>query len=116
MLEVIAESILYVFPKLKRSVVLLIIGALTFIPGVFMENIDRWGPWMDTVSIYIIPLGATIGAISWFWILDKEKLLSEINRSSKKEYGDFWHSVGKYLYVPAAIILCAIALINKVAF
>lgn len=116
MLEVIAESILYVFPKIKRSLVLLIIGLLTFIPGIFMENIDRWGPWMDTVSIYIIPLGATIGAISWFWILDKEKLLNEINSSSKKKYGNFWHSVGKYLYVPAAIILCAIALINKVAF
>lgn len=116
MFEVILESILYVFPKLKRSFVLVLIGLLTFIPGVFMENIQKWGPWMDTVSIYIIPLGATIGAISWFWILDKKILLEEINRSSDKKYGNLWHYIGKYIYVPLAIILCAIALIKQIAF
>ena len=94
------------------------IGLAGFIPGIFMEGIAKWGPWMDLISIYIIPLGATLGAISWFWVLPKEELLDEINTGigNKKVYGDFWYKLGKYIYVPLAILLCAIALIFKVSF
>ena len=71
---------------------------------------------MDIVSIYIIPIGATIGAISWFWIMKKSDILDEVNKSVKKPHGNFWYFAGKYLYVPCAIILCCVALVMKVAF
>lgn len=118
MYEVVCESILHRFPKLSRKTVLLMIGLAGFIPGIFMEGIAKWGPWMDLISIYIIPLGATLGAISWFWVLPKEELLDEINTGigNKKVYGDFWYKLGKYIYVPLAMLLCAIALIFKVSF
>lgn len=116
MFEVIAESILHKFPKFKRSHILVAIGIVTFAIGVNMENISSWGPWMDFVSIYIIPIGATIGAVSWFWILKKEELLGEINTGSKKKYGDKWIFVGKYIYVPIAVILCFVALVFKITF
>ena len=32
---------------------------------------------MDIVSIYIIPIGATLGAVSWFWVMRREDLLEE---------------------------------------
>ena len=118
MYEVVCESILHRFPKLSRKTVLLMIGLVGFIPGIFMEGIAKWGPWMDLISIYIIPLGATLGAISWFWVLPKEELLDEINTGigNKKVYGDLWYKLGKYIYVPLAMLLCAIALIFKVSF
>lgn len=116
MFEVIAESILHKFPKFKRSTILIIIGILTFGIGVNMENISSWGPWMDFVSIYIIPIGATIGAVSWFWILKKDKLLEEINTGSSKKYGNAWIFIGKYIYVPIALILCFVALVFKITF
>ena len=28
--------------------------------GIGIEPISKWGPWMDLVSIYIIPIGATL--------------------------------------------------------
>ncbi|MDD7305166.1 MAG: sodium-dependent transporter [Peptoniphilaceae bacterium] len=116
MFEVIAESVLHKFPSFKRSYILIAIGLVTFLTGVNMENIASWGPWMDFVSIYIIPIGATIGAISWFWILRKEELLGEINSGSKKKYGHKWLFVGKYIYVPIAVILCFVALVFKMTF
>lgn len=116
MFEVIAESILYRFPKFKRKHILIAIGILTFGIGVNMENIASWGPWMDFVSIYIIPIGATIGAVSWFWILKKDKLLEEINTGSKRTYGEKWIFVGKFIYVPIALILCFVALVFKITF
>ena len=39
---------------------------------------------MDIVSIYIIPIGATLGAVSWFWIMKKKDLLEEINKGTSK--------------------------------
>lgn len=116
MFEVVGESLMYKFPKLKRNVMLAILAVVCFGIGVNMEPIFKWGPWMDIVSIYIIPIGATLGAISWFWIMKKEDLLDEINKGAKKKQGDLWHNIGKYVYVPFAIILCAVALFMKVAF
>ncbi|MBD9279065.1 MAG: sodium-dependent transporter, partial [Clostridiales bacterium] len=37
-----------------------------------------WGPWMDLVSIYIIPIGATLGAISWFYVMKKDVLMDAV--------------------------------------
>ena len=66
---------------------------------------------MDWVSIYIIPIGATFGAISWFYVMKKDVLLDAVGTKSR-----FWYAVGRYLYVPAALILCLVALFMKVAF
>ncbi len=116
MFEVVAESLMHKIPALNRKTTLILLGLITFGIGVNMEAISKWGPWMDIVSIYIIPLGATLGAISWFWILKKDELLDEINTSSSKIYGNTWHNLGKYLYTPLAIILCIVALAFKIAF
>ena len=39
---------------------LVLLCVICFSIGVNMEPIFRWGPWMDFVSIYIIPIGATL--------------------------------------------------------
>ena len=75
MFEAVAESLLHRFPKLRRTVALGIICVICLGAGIGMEAITRWGTWMDLVSIYIIPIGATLGAISWFWIMKKKDLL-----------------------------------------
>lgn len=116
MFEVVGESLMHKFPKLKRIPMLILLCVICFGIGVNMEPIFKWGPWMDFISIYIIPIGATLGAISWFWIMKKEDLLNEINLGAKKKQGDLWYNMGKYVYVPFAAILCIVALFMKVAF
>jgi len=116
MFEAVGESLQYRFPKLNRKMVLVILGVICLGIGLHMEPIAKWGPWMDIVSIYIIPIGATLGAISWFWIMKKNHLLDEINKGASKTYGTLWYYAGRYLYVPCAVILCCVALFMKVAF
>lgn len=116
MFEVVGESLLYKFPKLKRAPMLVILAVICFGVGINMEPISKWGLWMDLVSIYIIPIGATIGAVSWFWIMKKGDLLNEINLGAKKQQGDLWYNIGRYLYVPFAAILCIVALVKGIAF
>lgn len=116
MFEAVGESLLHRFPKLSRKMVLLLLCVICLGIGVNMEPIFQWGPWMDIVSIYIIPIGATLGALSWFWIMKKDQLMGEINKGAGKLHGSLWHSAGRYLYVPCTLILCCVALFMKVAF
>ena len=116
MFEAVAESLLYKFPKLNRMSVLIILCVICLGFGLGMEPISKWGPWMDIVSIYIIPIGATLGAISWFYVMKKDLLLSAINTGSKKVRGKLWYNLGRFVYVPLALILCCVALFMHVAF
>ena len=116
MFEAVGESLQHRFPKLSRKIVLAMLCVVCLGFGLHMEPIFKWGPWMDIVSIYIIPIGATLGAFSWFWVMKKEDLLDEINKGTPRPHGTLWYSAGRYLYVPCALILCCVALFMKVAF
>ncbi|MCI8414035.1 MAG: sodium-dependent transporter [Ruminiclostridium sp.] len=116
MFEAVGESLQHRFPKLARTVVLVILGVICLGIGLNMEPIFKWGPWMDVVSIYIIPIGATLGAVSWFWIMRREELMDEVGQGAKKAPSRVWYNVGRFVYVPCAIILCCVALFMKVAF
>lgn len=116
MFEAVGESLQMRFKKLGRISVLVILCVICLGFGIGMEPIMKWGPWMDIVSIYIIPIGATIGAISWFYVMKRNDLMEEINKSALKVRGKLWYYSGKFIYVPCAIILCFVALFMKVAF
>ena len=116
MFESVGESVENRFPKVNRKLALICICIICLGVGLFMEPISKWGPWMDIVSIYIIPIGATIGAISWFWIMKKKDLMNEINKGAARPHGKLWYNIGRWAYVLCALILCAVALIKKVAF
>ena len=116
MFEAVAESLLHKFPKLSRAAVLIILAVVCLGCGIGMEAISQWGPWMDLVSIYIIPIGATLGAVSWFYVMKKEDLLEAINSGSKKKHGELWYAIGRYVYVPFALIMCCLAMFMKFAF
>ena len=116
MFEAVGESLQHRFPRLGRGLVLMLLCVVCLGFGLHMEPIAKWGPWMDIVSIYIIPIGATLGAVSWFWIMKKDDLLEEINKGAARHHGSLWHLAGQYVYVLCALILCLVALIMKVAF
>jgi NSS family neurotransmitter:Na+ symporter len=116
MFEVVGESLLNSIPKLTRKFMLVILCVVCLGIGIHMEPIFKWGPWMDIISIYIIPLGATLGAISWFWIMKKDDLLEEINKGAVKLQGNFWHRMGKFVYVPLVVVLCMVALFKQISF
>ena len=61
-------------------------------------------------------IGATIGAISWFYVMKKSELLDAVNTGSLRRRGSLWYGIGRYVYVPMAVILCFVALFMKIAF
>ena len=116
MFEAVGESLQHRFLKLSRNWVLALLCVVCLGIGLHMEPIAKWGPWMDIVSIYIIPIGATLGAVTWFWVMKKDDLLAEINKGASRAHGNLWHGVGRWLYVGCALVLSCVALFMKVAF
>lgn len=88
------------------------IGIAVFILGIKLEIVDHFSAYMNILLVSVIPLGATIGAITWFYVLDKETLLNEINRTRTNKFGKKWYALGKYLYVPLAVILTIIGTLS----
>lgn len=73
--------------KLNRIVSVILFCSLAFLVGLFVENGYILGKWMDFVSIYIIPLGAFIASIMFFWIIGINKAKLEIENGSKRLLG-----------------------------
>lgn len=99
--------------KLSKKAVLLILGLAVFILGLKLETIDEFTHYMNIMLLHIIPIGASIGAVTWFYILDKDILLEEINKGASITYGDRWYKIGKYLYVPVALIMTILAFVVR---
>ena len=116
MIEALADAILYRFEKINRNLLLIILIAIIYLVGIFLEPISKWGPWMDIVTIYILPISAIIGAITWFWVIKKDDLLGEVNKNLGNKYKNIWHNMGRYVFVPMAIILCFVAIKFQVSF
>lgn len=110
MFEVVAESLEKKF-RLKRKPVLFLLAILCLGIGVAIESEPLVGLWMDAISIYIIPLGAVLGAISWFYLLDSQELMTELNKGAGRFYGNWFLWLGKYIYVPIALIVFVLGLI-----
>lgn len=99
--------------KLSKKAVLLILGLAVFVLGSNLETIDEFTHYMNIMLLHIIPIGASIGAVTWFYILDKDILLEEINKGASINYGDRWYKIGKYLYVPVALIMTILAFVVR---
>lgn len=87
---------------IKRIPSVAIIGVLGCAVAICIQGITSG--WMDAVSIYICPLGAMLAGIMFFWITKEEKIYEEVNLSAEKPIGKWFVPLGKYVYVPLALI------------
>ena len=95
---------------LKRIPAVAVIGAIGCVVSVLIQP---WtSQWMDLVSVYICPLGATLAGVMFFWILKKETAMDEVNKGAKKPIGDWFYPLGKYGYC----ILALFALIGGAVY
>ena len=117
MFEAVAESLLHKFPKLSRTAVLAILCVLCLGIGIFMEPISKWGP-VDGPCFHLYYPHRRDARRDLVVLRDEktDELLAAVNTGSKKERGALWYNVGRFVYVPLAVILCCVALFMHVAF
>ncbi|WP_299033989.1 sodium-dependent transporter [uncultured Anaerococcus sp.] len=108
-LQTIFESIAHTLNqefKINDKTALILVGTTVLLLGVDLHPLARWSNLMDITIYYLIPLGAMLGAVVWFYIMDPKVLLKEINLGAKKKKTSNFISLGKYLYTPLVIVVC----------
>ncbi|MFR1675705.1 MAG: sodium-dependent transporter, partial [Fusobacterium sp.] len=86
-LEVPVEAIMDRY-KISRIKAAIIVGTIATVIGLFLDmNMEWFGKFADFVSIILIPLGAVIGLGVYFYYVDKQRVIDEINKGSSVKVG-----------------------------
>lgn len=90
---------------LSRGWAVGIIAVISAAVGIFIESGDAVGAWMDAVSIYIIPLGALLAGIMFFWVCPKGYARKQVELGAFKPLGKWFEPVTKYVFVGITLIV-----------
>ncbi|MGL4853710.1 MAG: sodium-dependent transporter, partial [Lentisphaeria bacterium] len=91
--------------KIKRTPAVIFTTFIAFIIGIFLENGEFLGNWMSFVSIYLIPLGALLAAIMFFWILGSKVARREVDAGADKKIGKWFEPMTKYVFVLLTLLV-----------
>lgn len=97
--------------KFSRAKAVMTIGIIGMGVGIFVEDGNVLGVWMDIVSIYIIPLGALLAGIMFYWICGPQFVREEVQLGRKKEIGSWFEPASRYLFVGLTIIVYIMGII-----
>lgn len=90
---------------MKRWMAAAIIHAFGLVVALLIQP---WtSQWMDTVSIYLLPIGALTAGIMFFWVMKKETALEAVQLGADKPVMKWFYPFGRYVFVP----LCALCFI-----
>lgn len=91
--------------KISRGAAVAVIALISAVVGIFIESGDSVGAWMDAVSIYIIPLGALLAAIMFFWVCPKGYAREQVEVGREKPLGKWFEPVTKYIFVGITLVV-----------
>jgi len=90
---------------ISRAAAVGIVAAVACIIGIFIESGDMVSMWMDVVSIYIIPLGALLAAVMFFWVCPKGFAREQVQMGREKKLGAWFEPATKYFFVGLTVLV-----------
>lgn len=110
-LEVPVDAVMEKF-KISRKKASVFVGGILFLIGLPLDtNMNFFGKFADITSIFLIPLGAVLVLGFYFFFIEKEKVIEEINAGSKYNMGNIILNVGRYIFTPGIIIILILGFI-----
>ena len=82
---------------LSRKMAVILVAFAAAAVGIFIESADMVSVWMDVVSIYIIPLGALLAAVMFFWAAPRGFAREQVQTGRRKPLGKWFEPATKYL-------------------
>ncbi len=113
LLEVPVEGVMHCF-NLKRKISTFIVATVAFIVGLPLAlNMDFFGLWADTVTIYIYPLSVLVIILVAQWVLGSDKILEEINQGAKIRVGKWVINHLRYGFVAVGFLVIILGILYK---
>ncbi len=98
--------------KLSRKSAATVVILLSAAISLFIESGEVVGKWMDVVSDYMVPLGALLAGVMFFWVCRSEFVLEQINKGRKTAIGKWFIPLSKYVFIIGTLVvfLCGVFL------
>ena len=112
--EVVVEAIMDQFSWGRRSSVIVtaVIAMGCGIP--LAVNQPRFDAYVNLITVYLLPFGAAIAGILFFWVLGMDKARAEVNTGARNPVGAWWEPVAKYVFVGVAILIIGLQMAFRV--
>lgn len=88
----------------SRKTALVLTGSVTALAGLFVEG-DLLSAWMDTISIYVIPLGALLAGITMFWVCGDTFARNAVQLGRIRTLGKWFKPMTKYVFCGVALLV-----------
>ncbi|MBM7854763.1 NSS family neurotransmitter:Na+ symporter [Desulfohalotomaculum tongense] len=103
LMEVPVEALMERF-GMSRTKSVLTVAILGFLVGIPMDiNMNLFGMFADFVTVYLVPAGAVLAAIVFFWVYGSSRAREEINNGAAKPLGNWFEPFAKYVFTGVAI-------------
>lgn len=96
---------------LSREKSVTIIFTIATLVSVFIENAFILSKWMDILSIYIIPLGALLAGIMFFWVCGSKFARQQVEKGLKKPLGKWFEPLTKYIFIGLTLSIYILGII-----
>lgn len=96
---------------LTRRRACLIVFSFSLLAGIFLEDSDVVGQWMDLFTIYITPFAALLAAVLFFWVCGKGFAAKEINTGCPRRWGGVIEGIGKYVYCTVTFVVLILGIV-----
>ncbi|MEG0090230.1 MAG: sodium-dependent transporter [Oscillospiraceae bacterium] len=94
----------------SRVKAIIAVGIVAFAVGIFLEG-DYLSGWMDMVSIYIIPTGALLAGITFFWICGEKFAREQAQLGCPKKIGRWFEPMTKYVFCGVALAVLVMSIL-----
>jgi NSS family neurotransmitter:Na+ symporter len=114
LMEIPVEAVMDRF-KLNRKPAVILVTIITWLIGVPLAiNMGLFGPWADTVSVYLVPFGAVLAGIAFFWVNPKEDVEAAIAEGMDGEFfkKPWFVPFGRYVFVGVVILVLILGIVK----
>lgn len=110
--EVPVEAVKTQF-NLSRKTSIAIIFIVSVIVGILIEDGNLLGNWMNFLSVYIVPIGALMAGVMFFWVYGKKFSRKEVQLGYNKILGKWFEPMTRYVFIGVTFMVFILGLLGQ---
>ncbi len=81
--------------------------------GVLIEDGAFLGRWMDFLTVYVVPIGALMAGVMFFWIYEKGFARKEVQQGRSKQIGKWFEPLTRYVFIGVTLLVLLLGVFGK---
>lgn len=111
LMEVPVEAVMDRFGASRKKSSLVVAG-LGFLLGIPMDvNLNLFGSFADLVTTYVVPFGAVLAAVVFFWFYGADRARDHVNLGADRKLGPWWSFHAKYVFVVTSVAVLILGIV-----